>query len=174
MFEGDRVVTEKDGQWLSRPSAIAYETSLMEIVGSSQRDVASAILEVCVHTLSADRKGATIVWFPEGVPTVRNYEDHTAAIAPPSLSAAIPSHGRAIAHALGQMDRAAVLNADGRISDLNVTLDHADAHAESVFDGGTRHNSAGGFSASVPDAIVFVVSTPRRLQTRGALLGILR
>jgi DNA integrity scanning protein DisA with diadenylate cyclase activity len=84
--------------------------------------------------------------------------DVSVGITPPALSAADPTHATSIAHALGQLDRAVVLDIDGRLLLANVTLESNDADSTRTFPGGTRHNSAGRYSASDQRAIVFVVS----------------
>ena len=84
--------------------------------------------------------------------------DMSVAITPPQLSTATPAHAASIAHALGQFDRAALIESSGRLVCLNVSLSPADHLDDVTFDGGTRHNSAGRYSASQHDAVVFVVS----------------
>jgi DNA integrity scanning protein DisA with diadenylate cyclase activity len=129
-----------------------------EIVDVQHRQTARSILDLCVHTLSPAGHGATLVWFPRGAPGSTEHLDLAVAIPPPALSAADPTHAQAIAHALGQLDRAVVVDSDGTLVHLNVTLGHADAHSTLSFHGGTRHNSAGRYSASDHRPLVFVVS----------------
>jgi DNA integrity scanning protein DisA with diadenylate cyclase activity len=113
---------------------------------------------MCVHTLSPAGHGATLVWFPGGAAGKIEYLDLSVAITPPALSVVEASHASAIAHSLSQLDRAAIVDADGGFIQLNVSLSHSPHADEDSFEGGTRHNSAGRYSASQPNAIVFVVS----------------
>lgn len=158
LFANDRVYSEEGGVWLARPTAARYHGHVASYLDPSHHATALAILELCVHTLSPAGHGATLVWFPEGVPPDRGFLDSSVAIAPPALSAADSSHAPAIAHALGQLDRAAILDSTGMLVHVNVTLTHADERAGLSFHGGTRHNSAGRYSASDGRGLVFVVS----------------
>jgi DNA integrity scanning protein DisA with diadenylate cyclase activity len=98
------------------------------------------------------------VWFPDGVPVDSLYLDESVGITPRALSAADPAHAPAIAHALGQLDRAVILDTSGRLLQANVTLSNSEAAASRNFTGGTRHNSAGRYSVSDGRGFVFVVS----------------
>lgn len=158
LYCGDRVFFEDGGIWLAQPNARAAYESVSSLLDPEHSSTAHAILDMCVDTLSPAGHGATLIWFPDGADEASAYLDASVAISPPGLSAADSAHAPAIAHALGQLDRAAVIEADGRITSLNVTLTHDEAAAQLNFDGGTRHTSAGRYSATVGDAIVFVVS----------------
>lgn len=158
LFHNDRVFTEEGGIWLTRPTALAYHEAVSLLVDVEHHPTARAILDMCVHALSPAGHGATLIWFPDGNDEVAPHVDFSVAITPPGLSAANSAHGPALAHALGQLDRAAVIGADGRVARLNVTLSHGEAATHLPFEGGTRHTSAGRYSASVDNAIVFVVS----------------
>lgn len=159
LYINERVYSEEGGIWLARPTARAYYEQVAALVDVVHRDTVRAILDMCVHTLSPAGHGATLVWFPEppGGSTARHL-DCSVAITPPALSAANSTHGPAIAHALGQMDRAAIIDSDGNLSRLNVALGYGQTEAALTFNGGTRHNSAGRYSASEDRALVFVVS----------------
>lgn len=152
------VYSEQDGIWLARPSADSYQERLADLIPVQQHVVARSILDLCVHTLSPAGHGATLVWFPEAVDDMGDNLDLSVALVPPALSASDATHAPGIAHALGQMDRAAILEPSGRLTHLNVTLEHSDGNADMKFGGGTRHNSAGRYSASDERAVVFVVS----------------
>jgi hypothetical protein len=173
VFVGDRVYSEEGGSWLARPTAVAYHEKVATLLDVSHQETAHAILDLCVHTLSPAGHGATLVWFPDGAQEPHVYLDMSVAITPPALSAADPLHAPAIAHALGQMDRAAVLDASGQLVYLNVTLTSAKVDAARVFEGGTRHNSAGRYSASDDRGFVFVVSAdgPVTVLRRGKVVA---
>ncbi len=173
LFLGDRVYSEEGGTWLARPTAVAYQGKLSALLDVAHHTTARAILDLCVHKISPAGHGATLVWFPDGATGPDPHLDLTVAINPPALSAADPLHAPAIAHALGQLDRAAVLGASGQLVHLNVTLGHAEAHGARGFTGGTRHNSAGRYSASDNRAVVFVVSAdgPVTVLRRGEVVA---
>ena len=155
----DSVHTQDDGVWLTRPTAVAYREQLIGALADEHHATAHAILDLCVHTLSPARHGATLVWFPGGAADCHTaFLDTSLEITPPALSASDDSHRATIAHALGQMDRACVIDSGGQLIRLNVTLEHAEEYSAHTVPGGTRHNSAGRYSASQPRAVVFVVS----------------
>jgi hypothetical protein len=146
LYVNEQVYSEEGGVWLTRPTALAYYEQVALILRPEHYASARAILDMCVHTLSPAGHGATLVWFPEGAMDIVSYLDMSVAITSPQLSTASPAHAASIAHALGQFDRAALLESSGRLMHLNVSLGHAD-HIDDVFSGGTRHNSAGRYSA---------------------------
>lgn len=156
LFQNERVFSEEGGMWLARPTAASYHSLVSQVVRAELHDVARALLELCVHTLSPSGTGATLVWFPSG--TTKAHLDLSVAVDPPGLSCARAEHAPSIAHALGQMDRAVLVDELGFLTHLNVTLEGNASFAGQAFAGGTRHNSAGHYSASTADAIVFVVS----------------
>lgn len=158
VFANERVYSEDGGVWLARPSAASYLAAVAAVLDPEHHATARAILDLCVHTLSPAGHGATLVWFPDGVPSESPHLDESVGITPPALSAADATHAPAIAHALGQLDRAVVLAADGQLVQANVTLSSSASHAALTFMGGTRHNSAGRYSASDARGMVFVVS----------------
>lgn len=173
VYAGDHVYSADGGAWLARPTAVAYQEKVAQVVDAPHHDTAQALLDLCVHTLSPAGHGATLVWFPSGWLDSEDFLDLSAVLPPPFLLAADASHGPAISHALGQMDRAVILDAPGRLVHLNVGLKHSDAHASLAVPGGTRHNSAFRYSASQPRAVVFVVSAdgPVTVMYQGAVVA---
>lgn len=158
IFTGSHVYSEEGGTWLARPGATSYHDKIAALLDPAHHTTAQAILDLCVHSLSSAGHGATLVWFPDGLPEPSAHLDMGVAITPPALSAGDATHAPAIAHGLGQMDRAAVLDSDGRLMHVNVTLSNDEAAQNLTFTGGTRHNSAGKYSASDARGLVFVVS----------------
>lgn len=176
LFQNQRVYTEEGGNWLARPTAAAYKEKLGLVLDVAHQEVAGAILDMCVHTLSPAGHGATLIWFPVEARTAADHLDFSLAIDPPALSTTDARHRQPIAHALGQMDRAVVLRADGSLRTMNVTLSCAEEASTRNFEGGTRHNSAGRYSASQEAAIVFVVSSdgPVTVFHRGEVVAAVR
>lgn len=158
IFDGVRVCSEEGGSWLSRPTAASYFEQLAPHLSPDAHPVARTILDLCVHTLSPAGHGATVVWFPDGQEPSGPFLDDSVAATPPALSAAQPDHAAAIGHALGQLDRAVLLDAAGRLVRANITLSSRPEDANLGFTGGTRHNSAGRYSAADERGVVFVVS----------------
>jgi hypothetical protein len=173
LYLADHVYSEEGGIWLARPTAAAYQKKLAHVVDVHHHDTAQAILDLCVHSLSPAGHGATLVWFPGGMADSEAFLDFSVMLTPPALSATDPTHGPAISHALGQMDRAAILDATGRLIHLNVSLQHADVNAAVALPGGTRHNSAARYSASQEQAVVFVISAdgPVTVLHRGSVVA---
>jgi DisA bacterial checkpoint controller nucleotide-binding len=158
IYLADHVYSEDSGTWLSRPTAATYQQKIAGSIDVRHHEAARSILDLCVHLLSPAGHGATLVWFPNGAVDEDAHLDLSVAITPPNLSATDPSHASAISHALGQIDRAAVLDDAGRLTHLNVALNCAEEHSTLTIAGGTRHNSAAKYSASQEQAVVFVVS----------------
>lgn len=175
VFNRDRIFSYDDGIWLIRPTARSLFEAVGAIVFVDEHDVARSLLELSVHLLSPAGTGATLVWFPGGAEGSLGRLDTNAAYAPPALSIVEPSHAAAIAQGLGQLDRAVVVDRHGEVLLVNVTLPDDPAAGDLTFEGGTRHNSAGRYSAVDTSAIVFVVSAdgPVTLFYQGAAITVL-
>lgn len=158
VFQGNYVYSEEGGVWLARPTARHYEAAVAAHIPEESLDLARHILDICMHDLSPAGHGATLVWYPTTGPHGSTHLDHTAAIPAPKLSFANPQQAPAIAHALGQRDCATIVDVDGSLTHLNVTLQWDAEFSDLQADGHTRHHSAIRFSASCPDALIFVVS----------------
>ena len=78
----------------------------------------------------------------------------------PPLQVANRQHYAALLNVLAQTDRAAIVEADGRIDTVGVALRATDraAHEVPAFRG-TRHTSALRYSYDTPSALVFAVSS---------------
>lgn len=147
LFYERQIYNYDDGLWLIRPTAASLFEAVSGCVGVDQHDVARALLDLCVHSLSPAGAGATLVWFPNGLRDDLMDEvaglDLSAAFAPPALSALQSDHWPSIVHGLSQLDRAVIVDSRGDIVQLNVTLRDDPATSTLQFAGGTRHNSAG-------------------------------
>lgn len=62
MYVDDRVYSEEGGLWLNRPSAKVYLDLLTHELPEDLHAIASALLDLCVHSLSPSGIGATLVW----------------------------------------------------------------------------------------------------------------
>lgn len=159
IFHNDHVHSCDDGSWLSRPTSARYHEAVSLRIDDDHAETAAAILDLCVHSLSPAGIGATIVWYPGGLPAGTHTVDRGAEIVPPSLAVTVSTQRPAIVHALSQLDRAVLIHSSGELAALNVTLLDPGVASELRFEGGTRHNSAGRFSEAASDAFVFVVSS---------------
>lgn len=159
IFHADHVHSSDEGVWMSRPSSARYHESVQIRVAGDQTETARAILDLCVHSLSPAGIGASLVWYPDGVPLASRALDRGAEIVPPTLAVTSDKERPAIVHALSQLDRAVLVHPAGGLAALNVLLLAPNVPNDVRFDGGTRHNSAGRFSSAEPRALVFVVSS---------------
>jgi hypothetical protein len=133
--------------------------------------VMEAMLEFAVHDLGSVGIGALLIYRPDGQPGPA-VEERLAT--PPPLHVRNASHLAPLRHALGQIDGAAVFDADGILRQLGVRLVPS-LTAEEAVDalGGTRHTSARRYSYDDPSATVVAVSEdgPVSVLRGGAVLG---
>lgn len=162
LVDGERIAIRENGSWNRKTAAEALLGDVVTAIGDeSKRPVAARILSLCLHVLSANHVGATVVWFPNQAHLARtgsNKVPHigwSKAFAPPRLTVTDPQHAPLFLHALSQLDRAALLNSDGELQWLGANLD---APPAAEVEGGTRHNSAASYSEARADAMLFVVS----------------
>lgn len=161
IFRRNRIVTRDAGsQWWSKPSAQLYREGLKgSVTGAKDRDLAGAVLDLCVHQLSAAGVGATVIQRTFRGPPLR-FLDTQHAFELPRVSVLESTNHPAIRSALRQLDRAAIVESSGRLSRLGVTLNSdPEANRDIGTSGGTRHNSAMAYSASEENCIVHVVSS---------------
>jgi Probable sensor domain DACNK/DisA bacterial checkpoint controller nucleotide-binding len=134
-------------------------------------DVLAALLDFAVHDLGSLGVGALLIYRPgpdAGPPVEERLPT------PPALQIRRPFHLAPLRHALGQVDGAAVFDADGVLRRLGVRLVPSPAAEETVDAlGGTRHTSARRYSHDDPRATLVVVSEdgPVSVLRDGAVLG---
>ena len=158
-----RAVTE-DGvviwnlvDWVFKPVAQGHLRLLTRLLPEADPHLLAELLDLCVHRLSAEGIGATLVWWldddePTGL-------DRSTARSACSLSVAEPRHHPALLSILSQQDRAVVVRRDGELTAVDVALlSSAEAEAMTAPSGGTRHSSARRYSYDQPRSVVFVVS----------------
>lgn len=163
------IATWNGAGWVPKPYASTYSSILENAIPSldSTTDVmtASAILDLCVHTLAAANIGATIVWdrnvreaeFEEDSVEELRAIDSRHAFSVPRLSITDANNHPAVASLLAQHDRALILNDAGELTMMGVSLTPPPT-VEVTTPGGTRHNSAIAFSEAERHTLVFVVS----------------
>jgi hypothetical protein len=155
----DGIVSWDGAEWTFKPLAARWLRPLRRLVPDADPVVAAALLELCVHWLSAGGVGAILVWYlrqPEGNPSRL---DLASAVVPPPLDVRQPAQFSALLSLLSQMDRAVTLRPNGQLLHLGALLVPSDEAVRLVpAVGGTRHTSARRFSFDEPDTVVFVVS----------------
>ena len=143
--------------WVFKPVANSYLAPLARLLPGADYDVLDALLELCVHGLSAKGVGATLVWWledshPEGI-------DGAMAQSAYSLTVTDRRHHPALLNILSQVDRAVVVRRTGELKAVDVALlTSGEAEARVSASGGTRHSSARRYSYDQHRSVVFVVS----------------
>ncbi len=143
--------------WVFKPVANSYLAPLARLLPGADYDVLDALLELCVHGLSAKGVGATLVWWledshPEGI-------DGAMAQSAYSLTVTDRRHHPALLNILSQVDRAVVVRRTGELKAVDVALlTSGEAEARVSAWGGTRHSSARRYSYDQHRSVVFVVS----------------
>jgi hypothetical protein len=163
LCSSDGVIVWGGYRWRFTPDSARFADDIARLVPQGDRRVLVGLLDLCVHWLSAGRVGATLIWYlvplPAGTAGRPPGVDVSRAIPAPSLSLLERAHRPALLSALAQLDRAVLVQPDGRLSQLNVGLvPSAAARGTVPAVRGTRHTSARRFSFDEPRAVVAVVS----------------
>lgn len=152
---------EWDGlRWTFKPHTRYYEAPVRRLAPEANPDILRGLLEFCAYWLSPGNVGATLLWELGGDPDgdTRGLDLSRADDAPP-LRLTRREHFPALLSVLAQMDRAAIVDPDGELKRVGVTLVPTPRAIELVAPtGGTRHTSARRFSFDRSDSLVFVVS----------------
>ncbi len=142
--------------WHAEPPVNAWIDSVQACVDLGDREVLTQLLEFAVHDLGARGIGALFIYRPS--------EDLGPSIearlpTPPPLRITNPADLAPCRHVLGQVDGAAIFDAEGVLRHLGVRLVPS-AEAEAGVDGfrGMRHTSARRYSFDDPKATIIVVS----------------
>jgi hypothetical protein len=153
------VVTWDGTHWSVKPLAENRAAAIRRLVPQAPPDVLAGLLELCVHWLSAGRVGATLVLALDGDPRELEHVDLSSAISVPPLYVTRRQDLPPLLSVLSQVDRAALVDPDGRVTTVGVGLRSSD-HSATLVDstGGTRHTSARRFSFDETAVVVFVVS----------------
>jgi Probable sensor domain DACNK/DisA bacterial checkpoint controller nucleotide-binding len=169
---GDHGVLRWDGlSWRHEPPIGAWIDSIAACPEHGDRSVLELLLEFAVHDLGARGIGAILVYRPDAT-SASTIELRLPS--PPPLDVRRPSDLAPLRHALGQIDGAAVIDADGVLRELGVRLVPS-PEAETVVAGigGMRHTSGRRYSFDDPAATVIVISEdgPVTVLRNGELLG---
>ncbi len=168
----DHGVARWDGvAWHHEPPVSSWIDTVTACDPHGDVAVVRALLEFAVHDLGSRGIGALLIY--------RSVDEPGPAVearlpSPPPLQIRRPTGLAPLRHALGQIDGAAVFDADGVLRELGVRLVPS-AEAESEVDGyrGMRHTAARRYSYDDPTATVIVVSEdgPVSVLRKGKVLG---
>jgi hypothetical protein len=166
LVTGTEICIREGGLWTTKPIASDLLRDVIANVPDVKphEKVGDALLSLCLHVLSPNHVGTTLVWFfnRDSVPRKGAHKvPHLGwqhAFTPPRLNPLNERHVPVLLHGISQLDRAALVSSEGDLLELGVNLEPPDDPALSV-EGGTRHNSAALFSRSCQEAVVFVVSS---------------
>jgi hypothetical protein len=153
---GFGVLRWHDFRWHHQPPASSWMDSVVSSEAHGDALVIEDMLKFAIHDLGSLHIGALLIYRPDGEPgpTVEQRLP-----IPPPLRIRSATHLAPLRHALGQVDGAAVFDAEGVLRDLGVRLVPSEAAERSVDPfGGTRHTSARRYSHDDPRATVIAVS----------------
>ena len=168
----ERGVARWDGlRWHHEPPVARWADKVTAGDPHGDPAVMRALLEFAVHDLGSRGIGALLLYRPHGDP---GPAVESRLPSPPPLEIRRPTALAPLRHALGQIDGAAVFDAEGVLRELGVRLVPS-AEAESSVDGlgGMRHTAGRRYSYDDPGATVIVVSEdgPVSVLRGGAVLG---
>ncbi len=173
----DGVITWDSVQWSFKPLAEHHAAPIRRLAPQVDPDVLEGLLELSVHWLGAGRVGATLVLALAGDPRALPHLELASAVSVAPLHVTRREHFPALLSVLGQMDRAALVAADGGISTLGAGLQWSERSSVLVAPtNGTRHTSARRFSFDEPSSLVIVVSEdgPTTVYSDGATTTVVR
>ncbi|MGH2756030.1 MAG: DNA integrity scanning protein DisA nucleotide-binding domain protein [Actinomycetota bacterium] len=164
LFGDDQIFTFDNNEWSVKQVASSRTLELLHyfnLAVSEHFDVARSILDFCVHSLSANHVGATLVWdVSENV-----IGKEGSLLARPGREVPVPIdirnelHQEALANLLATLDGATILDKVGEIQRVETHLSTSETAVRLIdAETGTRHTSAKRFSFDAPGTIVFVVS----------------
>jgi DNA integrity scanning protein DisA with diadenylate cyclase activity len=158
-------------RWHHEPPVASWVDSVIDCEAAGDRKVLEALLEFAVHDLGSHGIGSLLIYRPQigaGPPVEERLP------VPPPLQIRRAAHLAPLRHALGQVDGAAIFDAQGVLRRLGVRLipSHAAEETVEAF-GGTRHTSGRRYSRDDPLAIVIAVSEdgPVSVLRDGEVLG---
>ncbi len=166
------VLRWKGFRWHHEPPVSSWSAEVAANPAYGDPAVLDAMLRFAVHDLGSLGIGALLIYRPDAEPGPPVEE--RLPTPPPPLRIRQASHLAPLRHALGQVDGAAVFDADGVLCQLGVRLVPSTMSEETVDAlGGTRHTSGRRYSYDDPSATVIAVSEdgPVTVLRNGAVLG---
>jgi hypothetical protein len=169
---GDFGVLRWDGlTWHHEPPVSSWIDAVTACGSHGDPTVLEALLMFAIHDLGSLRVGALLIYRPDAEP---GPPVESLLPRPPPLRIQAAAHLAPLRHALGQIDGAAVFDAEGVLRQLGVRLVPSNAAEETIEPvGGTRHTSARRYSHDDPRATVIAVSDdgPVSVFRAGAVLA---
>lgn len=166
------VLRWKGFRWHYEPPVSTWTSALTADPAYGDASVLEEILRFAVHDLGSLGIGALLIYRPDVEPGPPVEE--RLPTPPPPLRIRQASHLAPLRHALGQVDGAAIFDAEGVLRQLGVRLVPSSTSEETVAAlGGTRHTSGRRYSYDDPFATVIAVSEdgPVSVLRNGAVLG---
>ena len=156
----DGIATWDGMRWAKKPLSVRIAERIAPALPGADADVLTNLVEFCTHWLGAGRVGAAIVWCLDGDARGLSGLGFGSAVEIPPLDVTDRTHFAPLLNALSQYDRAALVDSRGQITTVGVHLRTSERSRGDIAPfRGTRHTSALRFTADVPNAVVFVVSS---------------
>lgn len=173
---GPHGVVRWDGiGWHCDPPVDSWLVRLRSLDPGLDVDAFRPLLRFAVHELGARRIGATLIWRPGAEPLPANRHEPLVHHAP-KLRLDHVGEEAALAHALAQIDGAAVFDAEAQLAALGIRLSPSRAAEDAVPAlRGMRHTSALRYSHDDRSAVVVTVSDagPVTVMYRGTVVAAL-
>lgn len=155
------IIEHKERRWLSKITSHNYyyivQAYAQSYIDQPNTSLADNLLDLCIHRLSPLKIGATIVWLFDKLSRDIYKGLGKGEIAPEMTLSRITYP--MLLSALSQLDRALVIDYNGSVKEVGVTLISSKESEKKIPKlGGTRHTTAKRFSFDNPNSLVFVVS----------------
>lgn len=148
--------------WKLKPRVSQVTSVIAQYAPMVKRRELVAILEFCLHTLGANKIGATLVWFLDApsqavLTSEARVQTDTRCL---EINLANSQNLSALQSILERNDGAALISPDGKVIGVGAHLFNSPKSAGLIGAyAGTRHTSARRFSFDRPETIVFTVSS---------------
>ncbi len=147
-------------RWAKKPLSVRIAERIAPTLPGAEPTLLANLVEFSTHWLGAGRVGAAIVWRLDGDARELGGLGFASAVEIPPLDLTDRTHFAPLLNALSQYDRAALVDANGCVVVVGVHLQSSERSRRDIGPfRGTRHTSALRFSADVPNAVVFIVSS---------------
>ena len=156
----DGIATWDGIRWAKKPLSVRIAERIAPTLPGADADLLANLVEFSTHWLGAGRIGAAIVWRLDGDARELGGLGFGSAVEIPPLDLTDRTHFAPLLNALSQYDRAALVDGNGCVTTVGVHLRTSERSRRDIGPfRGTRHTSALRFTADVPNAVVFVVSS---------------
>jgi hypothetical protein len=163
LYGWNRSLAFENDKWVAKRYPQHWARQLLHLAPPNHphREIAEALMEFCLLTLSPRHIGATLVWLLDG-----NASELAWSLSRPSRGVAAALNVRSagdrevIATLLSSLDGACLIEANGDIAGVEAVLQFSSVATQYVGSaGGTRHASAAKYSFDHPEVLVIVVSS---------------